>query len=284
MVDKLPDDASKLTPLEFKKIFLDASTFSRKVANPIASKSEKSFNTLFNALERGIINPSRVTRAKYKDELQELDSKFKDYQLNKLAEEEQERKLTNGLRELLKEQRGDKKAMTYIVNLLQEGTNLKLITTPSSSSGKNIGGSLIRGGTNGEAINSVVNYLKGVFTLTIKKETLDGIVLEDIKQFHSNYSALTTPLLPKHNGVVKNDLEDRATDVLTLLNITITTDIIDILKTDSVTISATTTTCTNAKQQETATIPKNFALNFIIYMYDTDKRVNISKYMESLIS
>lgn len=58
----------------FKKLFAESNAFARKkMTFPMIAKNEEKINGFFNTLNKTVIDPSRLSRHKYKDKVKEVD-------------------------------------------------------------------------------------------------------------------------------------------------------------------------------------------------------------------
>jgi hypothetical protein len=175
----------------FKKLFAESNNFARKMSNPLSAKGDEKLNGFFNKLQQSFIDPSRIAREKYKDELKVLDEKVASTQMMLSAAEQQELKVSKGIQNLLRQYSNDPKTSKYIVDMIIAGTN---IFFPTAGGGKAKRRRRMMGGN---LNNSIVGYFENnVFFEITDKHIIPvraGLYNVEITEFKNN----STEWLPK---------------------------------------------------------------------------------------
>ena len=152
----------------FRRLFQESNNFARKMSNPLIAKVDEKINGFFDSLQKALIDPSRITRHKYNEELSVLDKKVVATQMMLSASEQQDLKVTNGIKNLLRQYSDEPKTTQYIVNKITALTEIKPASA-SSVAAVAVGGKAKRrqyrrrmlGG--GNLKDNIVGYLNGIY-------------------------------------------------------------------------------------------------------------------------
>ena len=195
-----------------KKYFTESNNFARKASNPFNTKGEEKFNDFFKKLEKNIIEPPRLIRQKYKEELNALDEKVKTTQNMLSATEQEEIKVRKAIKNLLEEHSKDPKTAKIILDMIISGTGI--VYTPSDKASSSGGKAkrrpyrrrIIRGGTLVEGC--IVKYLTNI--VNINKIVITNLgngryKVEDITAFKENSNLFEKrSVLPEVTKLIEN--------------------------------------------------------------------------------
>lgn len=195
-----------------KKYFTESNNFARKASNPFNTKGEEKFNDFFKKLEKNIIEPPRLIRQKYKEELNALDEKVKTTQNMLSATEQEEIKVRKAIKNLLEEHSKDPKTAKIILDMIISGTGI--VYTPSDKASSSGGKAkrrpyrrrIIRGGTLAEGC--IVKYLTNI--VNINKIVITNLgngryKVEDITAFKENSDLFEKrSVLPEVTKLIEN--------------------------------------------------------------------------------